>query len=136
MLPQSFDESSMNSHEQRENFAALIKQYEPAQPAKIRELLELRDSIAEARKMGASYEIIRSYLRKTAIAVSADTVARFCHQILSEPKRGSSKQRPRSRQPDRSGTSASQLLKRKGPAPSVSPYQSPNGPRIVNPKEL
>jgi hypothetical protein len=57
----------MNAHEQRETFDALIRQHSPAYPAKLKELLDLRDSIAEARKQGASYEIIRSYLRKTAI---------------------------------------------------------------------
>jgi len=125
----------MNTHEQRETFDALIRQHSPTYPAKLRELLELRDSIAEARKQGASYEIIRSYLRKTAISVSADTVARFCHQILSEPKRRGSKCNRRLRG-DRNGASARHLPKRTAPAQSSARYQSPSGPRIVDPKKL
>jgi IS30 family transposase len=125
----------MNAHEQRETFDALIRQHSPAYPAKLKELLDLRDSIAEARKQGASYEIIRSYLRKTAISVSADTVARFCHQILSEPKRRGSKRRHTLRG-ERNGASARHQQKRTAPAQSSARYQSSSGPRIVDPKNL
>jgi len=127
----------MNAHEQRETFAALIRRHAPTYPAKLKELLELRDSIAEARKQGASYEIIRAYLRQTAISVSADTVARFCHQILSEPKGRASKRRKRGRA-TQAGAAARHLPKRTtaAPAPASSRYQSPNGPRIVDPKNL
>jgi negative regulator of sigma E activity len=125
----------MNAQEQRETFNALIQQHSPIYPAKIRELLELRDSIAEARKKGASYEIIRSFLRKTAINVSADTVARFCHHVLSEPKRRGSKRNWRLRG-DRNGVSTRQLPKQTAPAQSSARYQSSSGPRIVDPKNL
>jgi negative regulator of sigma E activity len=125
----------MNAHEQRETFDALIRQHSQTYSAKLKELLELKDSIAEARKQGASYEIIRSYLRKTAISVSADTVARFCHLILSEPKHRSSKRGQRLRG-DRNGASGRHLPKRTVQAQSSGQYQSPNGPRIVDPKNL
>src|ERR1700743_1060217 len=61
------NEMSMNTNEQRQTFDALIRQHLPLRPAKLRMLMELRESIAEARKKGASYEVIRSYLRKTAV---------------------------------------------------------------------
>ena len=100
-------------------------------------LMELKESIAEARKKGASYEVIRSYLCKTAVIVSADTVARFCHQVLAEPQgRGAKgKSKVRSRHPN--GSSAGDLLKQKrSTASPPARYQAPSGPRIVDPKSL
>jgi len=123
----------MNAHEQRETFDALIRQHSPTYPAKIKELLELKDSIAQARKQGASYEIIRSYLHKTAISVSADTVARFCHQILSEPKRRGSKRRHTLRA-ERNGASTRHPPKRAAPAQLSARYQPPGRPELLTPK--
>jgi hypothetical protein len=115
----------------------LIRQHLPLRPAKLRMLMELRESIAEARKKGASYEVIRSYLCKTAVLVSADTVARFCHQVLEEPqgRRPNGKGKPRN--PRGNGTSAANLLKKKrSSVPTSARYQVPSGPRIVDPKSL
>jgi hypothetical protein len=127
----------MNPNEQRQTFDALIRQHLPPRPAKLQMLMELRESIAEARKKGASYEVIRSYLCKTAVLVSADTVARFCHQVLAEPqgRRSKGKGKAPSRHPV--GTSATDLFKQKrSPAPPSARYQAPTGPRIVDPKSL
>lgn len=127
----------MNPNEQRQTFDALIQQHLPLRPAKLRMLMELRESIAEARKKGASYEVIRSYLCKTAVNVSADTVARFCHQILEEPQGRRSNGNGKARNPRANGTSATDLLRQKRPtAPPPGRYQAPSGPRIVDPKSL
>lgn len=127
----------MNANEQRQTFDALIRQHLPLRPAKLRMLMELKESIAEARKKGASYEVIRSYLCKTAVIVSADTVARFCHQVLAEPQGRSSKGRRKARSPRANGTSATDLLRQKrSTAPPPARYQVPSGPRIVDPKSL
>ena len=131
------NEPSMNANEQRQTFDALIRQHLPLRPAKLRMLMELRESIAEARKKGASYEVIRSYLCKTAVVVSADTVARFCHEVLEEPQGRRSKEKGKARNRRANGTSASDLLKQKrSTAPSSARYQAPSGPRIVDPKTL
>jgi len=131
------NEPSMNPNEQRQTFDALIRQHLPLRPAKLRMLMELRESIAEARKKGASYEVIRSYLCKTAVIVSADTVARFCHQVLEEPQGRRSKEKGKARNPRTNGTSAADLLKQKrSSAPPSARYQVPSGPRIVDPKSL
>ena len=131
------NESSMNPNEQRQTFDALVQQHLPLRPAKLRMLMELRESIAEARKKGASYEVIRSYLCKTAVIVSADTVARFCHQVLDEPQGRRSKGKVKARNRRANGTSASDLLKQKRSfAPPSARYQVPSGPRIVDPKSL
>jgi IS30 family transposase len=131
------NEVSMNPNERRQTFDALIEQHLPLRPVKLRMLMELRESIAEARKKGASYEVIRSYLCKTAVNVSADTVARFCHQVLEEPQGKRSKGKRKARNPRANGTSATNLLKQKRPT-SLPPtrYQAPSGPRIVDPKNL
>ena len=55
------NEVSMNPNEQRQTFDALIQQHLPLRPAKLRMLMELRESIAEAREKGASYEVICGY---------------------------------------------------------------------------
>ena len=131
------NEPSMNPNEQRQTFDALIRQHLPLRPAKLRMLMELRESIAEARKKGASYEVIRSYLCKTAVLVSADTVARFCHQVLAEPQGQRSKGKRKTPSPHATGTSATDLLKQKrSTAPPSARYQAPTGPRIVDPKSL
>ena len=131
------NEPSMNPNEQRQTFDALIRQHLPLRPAKLRMLMELRESIAEARKKGASYEVIRSYLCKTAVIVSADTVARFCHQVLAEPQGRRAKGKRKARSPRANGTSATDFLKEgRSSAPPSARYQAPSGPRIVDPKSL
>jgi hypothetical protein len=131
------NEVSMNPNERRQTFDALIRQHLPLRPAKLRMLMELRESIAEARKKGASYEVIRSYLCKTAVIVSADTVARFCHQVLAEPQGRRAKGKRKARNPRANGTSANDLLKQKRSTPlPPARYQAPSGPRIVDPKSL
>jgi hypothetical protein len=75
MLPQSFDELPMNTSEQRETFAALIRQHEPGHPAKIRELLELRDSIGMANTalgMTRSLEYTVQNLDEAAATITAN----------------------------------------------------------------
>jgi hypothetical protein len=52
------NEPSMNPNEQRQTFDALIRQHLPLRPAKLRMLMELRESIAEARK---ERRILRSH---------------------------------------------------------------------------
>jgi hypothetical protein len=127
----------MNPNERRQTFDALIQQHLPLRPAKLRMLMELRESIAEARKKGASYEVIRSYLCKTAVIVSADTVARFCHQVLEEPQGRGPKRKGKARNRGANGTSAANLLNRKRSTPlPPARYQAPSGPRIVDPKSL
>jgi hypothetical protein len=131
------NEPPMNTNEQCQTFDALVRQHTKARPPKLRLLMELRDSIAEARKKGASYEVIRSYLRKTAVIVSADTVARFCHQVLAEPESRGAKRKRNARSPQANGASAADLLKQKRSTPLPSArYQAPSGPRIVDPKSL
>jgi hypothetical protein len=131
------NEPPMNTNEQCQAFDALVRQHVPARPPKLRMLMELRDSIAEARKKGASYEVIRSYLRKTAVIVSADTIARFCHQVLAEPQGRRVKGKRKARSPHVNGASAADVLQQKRlTAPPPARYQAPSGPRIVDPKSL
>lgn len=129
-------ERIMNLTEQRESFAALVRQHEPLHSPKLQILMELRDSIAEARNKGASHDVIRTYLHRTGIDVSTDTVARFCHQVLGERK-GRKSRGKQTRQIRQNGQSATSRLKQRCPngSPTVR-YQPPAGPRIVNPKDL
>ena len=46
----------------------------------------MKDSIAELRSKGASYAAIAGILRNVNVPVASDTVFRFCHEVLGEPK--------------------------------------------------
>jgi hypothetical protein len=132
----SANESCMNLNEQRETFDALVRQHESVRSPKRRELMELRDSIAEARKRGASYEVISTYLLKTAITVSPDTVARFCHEILAEPKGRITKRKKNQARAHKNGTAADLVGQQRAAGLSSMRYSPPTGPRIVDPKTL
>ena len=111
----------MSANEQREAFDALVRQHEMFCPTKLRVLMDFRDSIAEARKKGASFETIRIYLRKTAINVSADTVARFCREVLAETGGRRSQRKRKPRQPRQNGVSAAEALNQSRSAPAPWP---------------
>ncbi len=123
----------MDANDSRHAFENLIQQHPSLRPAKLRLLLEFRDSIAEARKKGASYEIIRTYLAQTAVAVSADTVARFCHLVLAEPESRGSKRKQKVRCASSNGMTAAKAL---ADQRRTGRYQAPTGPRVVDPKSL
>jgi hypothetical protein len=123
----------MSVTEQRESFAALVREHEPIRSPKLKILMELRDSIFEARKKGASHEIIRLFLHQTGIDVSTDTVARFCHKILGERKGRKPRQKP-VQQPQESA--ATMINQKRANARGSLHYQPSTGPRIVNPKDL
>lgn len=130
-----FADRPMNLAEQRESFAALIREHEPLRSPKLKLLLELRESISEARKKGASHETIRSYLHQTGIEVSTDTVARFCHQILGERK-GKKSGRHTAHRHVKEPSAAAVLKQKRINGSQAVRYQPPTGPRIVNPKAL
>jgi len=63
-------------------FATAVRNFTPKPSAKFQKLLPFKDGIAELRRKGASYETIADILRNTNVAVSHDTVTRFCREVL------------------------------------------------------
>ena len=63
-------------------FATAVRNFTPKLSAKFQKLLPFKDGIAELRRKGASYETITDILRNINVAVSHDTVARFCREVL------------------------------------------------------
>lgn len=135
-------DAAMNADAQRlQQFAELVRNHEPIRSRKFKELLPLRDAIAEARRKGASYETIRIYLRQTAIEVSADTVGRSCRNVWEEQSRRKAKRNGK-RRLVKSSThttppNAAQVLeKQRARASPPLNYRPPPGPRIADPQSL
>ena len=84
MKSDSTSDSASDSHPSR--FAIAIRDYAPKPSRKFQKLLPLQAGIAELRKRRASYKTIADILHNLDIAVACDTVFRFCHEILGEPK--------------------------------------------------
>lgn len=63
-------------------FAEAVRDFTPKASTKFQALLPFKEGIAELRRKHASYEIIADILRNINVAVSHDTVARFCHEML------------------------------------------------------
>ena len=77
-------------------FARIARDYVPKPSRKFRDLLPLKAAIAELRQRHASYKTITHILANLDIAVSCNTVFRFCHEILGEPKGRYRRERKRS----------------------------------------
>lgn len=63
-------------------FATAVRNFTPNPSEKFQKLLPFKDGIVELRRKGASCAIIADILRRTNVAVSHDTVARFCREVL------------------------------------------------------
>ena len=112
----------------RSDFATAVRNFTPTSPAKFQMLLPFKEGIAELRSKGASYETIADILRNINVAVSHDTVTRFCHKVL--------------------GVSPAQRRKRKRSAKAIAqrpcrrslktddPNHAPRGPRVADPNNV
>ena len=112
----------------RSDFATAVRNFTPTAPAKFQMLLPFQEGIAELRRKGASYETIADILRNLNVAVSHDTVTRFCHKVLGfapaqrrRRKRSVSTvaQRPHNRPPKTGDTN-----------------HAPRGPRVADPNNV
>jgi hypothetical protein len=66
----------------KSQFATAVRNFTPRASPKFQRLMTFKEGIAELRQKGASYETIADILRNIDVAVSHDTVARFCHEVL------------------------------------------------------
>jgi hypothetical protein len=85
------NDNRIDAEQVQNQFATAVRNFTPKPSAKFEKLLPFKDGIVELRRKGASYAIIADLLRSTNVAVSHDTVARFCREVL--------KLTPRTRRP-------------------------------------
>lgn len=109
-------------------FATVVRDFTPKASAKFQALLPFKDGIAELRCKHASYEIIADILRNINVAVSHDTVARFCHEVLVIAPTQRRRRKPRlsgaSRQP------------RNQSHPPTTTRSATRGPRVADPENI
>ena len=72
----------ISSEEAQARFKKLASGFQPKLPRKLALLLPHKTQIEELLAMRASYDDIRILLEDAAIAVSKDTVYRFCRQVI------------------------------------------------------
>jgi hypothetical protein len=116
-------------------FAVAVRDFTPKASAKFRKLLPFKDGVAELRRKGASYATITDILRNMNVAVSHDTVARFCHEVLGvalvERRRRKPRARDVSRKPSNPPHSPSITdPSMRGPRVADSNNISPSGQKI------
>ena len=73
-----------SSEEARARFKKLASGFQPKLPRKLALLLPHKTQIEELLAMRASYDDIRILLEDAAIAVSKDTVYRFCRRVIGQ----------------------------------------------------
>ena len=71
-----------SSEEAQARFKKLASGFQPKLPRKLALLLPHKTQIEELLAMRASYDDIRILLEDAAIAVSKDTVYRFCRKVI------------------------------------------------------
>ena len=129
--------------EQRsQRFAEAVRNFAGVPPKRFAALLPHREGIAELRQKGASFGMIRELLAMAGIEVAADTVRRFCREVIEEPRSGTrrSARRERPATPPPHNVPAAHSA----PPPPVAisepstPPEPPRsrGPRIADPRNL
>ena len=112
----------------RNEFATAVKNFTPTLPAKFQMLLPCKEGIAELRRKGASYETITDILHNLNVAVSHDTVNRFCHKVLgvspARRRRRKRNVRPTTERP------------RSRPLKDDEANHATRGPRIADPNNI
>jgi hypothetical protein len=76
------DKSS--SEDSQVRFKELASSYQPKLPPKLAQMLPHKKQIQELRDRKAAYDDIRLLLADVNIAVSLDTVYRFCRDVIGE----------------------------------------------------
>ena len=134
------DASATDARKQR--FTEVVRNFAGVPPKRFATLLPHRDGIAELRKKGASFGMIRELLAMAGIEVVADTVRRFYREAIEEQR--TSAKRPLKREHTAaplppSSPSAAMTPPPAFAAPAPLPPAEPSrgrGPRIADPRNL
>jgi hypothetical protein len=112
----------------RSDFATAVRNFTPSAPAKFQTLLPFKEGIAELRRKGASYETIADILRNLNVAVSHDTVTRFCHKVLGFA--------PAQRRRRKQRVSTVAQRPRNRPLKAEDTNHAAQGPRVADPNNV
>jgi len=112
----------------RSDFATAVRNFTPTAPAKFQMLLPFQEGIAELRRKGASYETIADILRNLNVAVSHDTVTRFCHKVLGFA--------PAQRRRRKQRVSTVAQRPRNRPLKAEDTNHAAQGPRVADPNNV
>jgi hypothetical protein len=130
------------AEERTQRFAEAVRSFAGVPPKRFAALLPHRDGIAELRRKGASFVMIREILAMAGIEVAADTVRRFYRQVIEDPRTGTerSSKRERSAAPAPLNSPApavatSPIVGAPEPTAPAEPSRS-RGPRIADPRNL
>ncbi len=130
------------AEERTQRFAEAVRNFADVPPKRFAALLPHRDGIAELRRKGASFVMIREILAMAGIEVAADTVRRFYRQVIEDPRTGTkrSSKRERSAAPAPLNSPApavatSPIVGAPEPTAPAEPSRS-RGPRIADPRNL
>jgi len=134
------DPSAADARKQR--FAEVVRNFADVPPKRFATLLPHRDGIAELRKKGASFGMIRELLAMAGIEVVADTVRRFYREVIEEQRTGAKRPLKRERAatllPPSSPPAAATpppVVAAPAPLPPAEPSRG-RGPRIADPRNL
>jgi hypothetical protein len=132
--------SDLASDSPTNRFENAVRNYVPKPPRKFQKLLPMKTGIAELRKRRASYQTIADILRNLDISVSCDSVFRFCHEILREPKARYRRKRKTStlrvrKQADKPSPTP-RVLTPGGSSPKPDRWTQANGPRVADPDDI
>jgi hypothetical protein len=132
--------SDVASDSPANRFENAVRNYSPKTPRKFQKLLPLKTGIAELRKRRASYQTIADILRGLDISVSCDTVFRFCHEILGEPKARYRRKRKTStlrvrKQSDKPSPTP-RVLRPGGSSQKPDRWTQESGPRVADPDDI
>ena len=132
--------SDSASDSQTSRFESAIRDYAPKPSRKFQKLLPLKAGIAELRKRRASYKTIADILHNLGVLVACDTVFRFCHEILGEPKAHYRRKRktstPRVRKRPGKDSPTPHALSLGGSPQKADRWTEANGPRIADPNTV
>ena len=130
------------AEERTQRFAEAVRSFAGVPPKRFAALLPHRDGIAELRRKGASFVMIREILAMAGIEVAADTVRRFYRQVIEDPctgtKRSSKRERSAAPAPLNSPAPAvatSPIVGAPEPTAPAEPSRS-RGPPIADPRNL
>ena len=120
--------------------AQAVRDYTPRHPTKFQKLMPMKDGIKELRSKGVSYAAIAGILRDINVPVASDTVFRFCHEILGEPKDRYRRKRKTStlrvrKQPHKPSPTP-RILSPGGSSQKPDRWTQVNGPRIADPNTI
>ena len=72
---------------QTAHFRATARDFTPLCKTRYAKLLPFREGIAELRKKGASYDLIRELLVQAGLTVAVDTVGNFVREVIEQRSR-------------------------------------------------